>query len=660
MRFIELPAPATHDEQRAWLGGVRGIAEKSGRAARRAAIGWSWGRLATFLCIPYGIYLWLGSGPWYGCALSLVGAGLFCLAVRRHEDARREVDAARQLAGVCDESTRRLDGAPEIVRSGVEPPNTAFWADSAARWLGNTPHQELSRQEIDDLDVFGERLSLFGLLNRTSTPVGAATLACMLTHPVTDGEMIRARQDATRALSTDGAVRVRLLAALAAMRGMDASCAKLREAFADASAPPHAGRLAVVRWWGLAGPAALVVSIGQSAGWWAASVGWMALVIILIVNAIILPSFMRGVRERLRPWLELEPMVARLGDLAEVASAHLAREGVLGDIRGRFAALRTRDALPMLHRRIPFVYLGLAGIVHTLIDVLCFWDLQVLCLLNRPLLTHKSTFLGAMAAMGELEGLCSLACHAAEQPGAMFPRVVEGGDVLRIVEGRHPLINHREAVPNSLELMGDRRTWVITGSNMSGKSTFLRMAGTNVLLAQMGGAVCAKEMTWRPMELITDLRIRDDLSRKESYFLAEVRQVRRMVEAARQGRSFLALIDEPFRGTNSAERVAAAGAVICALIGGGGLHLVATHDAALSALADRKGIPNYHFQEEMERDELVFDHWLRSGPARGRNALRVLEIEGYPADVVAEARRFVSELTDAGASTAPGGGAEPN
>ena len=145
------------------------------------------------------------------------------------------------------------------------------------------------------------------------------------------------------------------------------------------------------------------------------------------------------------------------------------------------------------------------------------------------------------------------------------------------------------------------------------------------------------------MEILTDLRVRDELSKKESYFLAEVRQVRRMVEAARSDRPVFALIDEPFRGTNSAERVAAASAVVTSLINGSGLHLVATHDAALTSLGDADNAENYHFQESFEQENLVFDYKLRTGPAQSRNALRVLQAEGYPKDLLAHAKQLLDE-----------------
>jgi DNA mismatch repair ATPase MutS len=318
----------------------------------------------------------------------------------------------------------------------------------------------------------------------------------------------------------------------------------------------------------------------------------------------------------------------------------------LRELRAAFDESLAPGGLASLHRRIPFVYLGLAGVLHTIIDVVCLWDLQVLLLIERCSLRERGRLLQAVSAVGELEMLCSLAAFSAEQPCTSWPQLVSGPPRLTIREGRHPLVGHERAVANTAVLGEGENTWLITGSNMSGKSTFLRMLGANVLLARAGSAVCAVDMTLTPLRILTDLRIRDDLARQESYFLAEVRQVRRMVVDARAGAPILALIDEPFRGTNSAERVAAAGAVIGSLIRGSGLHLIATHDAALATIAAREGGTNYHFEERFEQSQMVFDYRIRPGPARGRNALRVLESENYPGDVIARARELAAELGD--------------
>lgn len=639
------PAPPTvHSDLRPWLEAVDKSARQDKGRARRRAMLWAWGRLFTFAAIPIGVYLFFGAGQPWGGLVAAAGAILFTGAVRQHEAATTAATAAGQISLMAEESLRRVNGEPMILRNGMEPVDLSIWQAFFEQCEPTLNTDRLTPQEIDDLDVFGERLGVFGLLNRTSSPAGASRLAHSLIAPPLALVTSCDTQAAIRMIAEAHQCRVQLLASASLMRPLESACGKFLATMQAATPIDNEGIARIVRWWGLAGPITLFLAVASSFGWITFGLGWMPFVVVLIINAIIIPNLLRGVRERLRPWLELEPIVAAMRQHAETAAAILPEGPRLIELRRQFAEALTPGGLVTLHRRIPLVYLGLAGILHTIIDVFCFWDLQVLLLLERCTLRGKDRILGAIAATGELEMLCSLAAFSAEQPGTSWPVFEDGSPRLSIREGRHPLVAHETAVANSLELGRGENTWLITGSNMSGKSTLLRMAGVNVLLARIGSAVCAENMTLTPLQILTDLRIRDDLSRKESYFLAEVRQVRRMVETGLSGQPMLALIDEPFRGTNSAERVAAAGAVISSLMRGGGLHLVATHDAALARIVAKEGGANYHFEEQFEQNKMVFDYQLRPGPAKGRNALRVLEGEKYPAEVIARAHELIREL----------------
>jgi DNA mismatch repair ATPase MutS len=214
---------------------------------------------------------------------------------------------------------------------------------------------------------------------------------------------------------------------------------------------------------------------------------------------------------------------------------------------------------------------------------------------------------------------------------------------LTIKEGRHPLILEQDVTANSISLTPDKRTWVITGPNAAGKSTFLRMVGVNVLLAQTGAAVAAAQMTWSPVRLITDVRIRDDLAKNESYFLSEVRRLRRLVLNGEKDTPILGLIDEPFRGTNSQERTAAGLALLEHLTASPNLFLIATHEELLARVAaEITSAANYHFQEHLHENGITFDYQLRPGAATTKTALRILEREGYPNSLLERARRLLA------------------
>lgn len=640
------PCPADHAARVAWLEQVHKLTTVEFDAARARGIAWSWTRLFTFAAFLFGGYEYLDSlTPWIG-GLTVAALAAFILSVRRHGRVRERSVTLALTRDVVAEARRRTAGEPILLRSGRRPDDQAFWDDFFDTLSLDAPCFPLSPQETDDLDVFGEPLSLFGLLNRTSSPAGAARLARALTRPLSSTAQISERQEAVHWLAEHGPERLHLMAAAAGLRREQKTCVKFLRTVRDAAPLPSRVHPRLFRAWGLAAPIALLLGTAEAFGWVATGAGWLPLIAVSLLNLVLTQFFMGEVRHRLRPWLDLDGVVDGLHFFCRIAVQALPDHALLGEQRRRLAAAIGPGGLPALERTIPFLYLGLSGLLHTLIDVFVFWDLQVLGLLERAYLSHREQLLGAVTALAECETLAALAAFAAEEPDATWPELLDDECLLKIDQGRHPLIRPAAAVPNTLSLHDDANTWIVTGSNMSGKSTFLRMAAVNVLFAEIGSAVTAAGVRLSPMQILTDLRIRDDLSRSESYFLAEVRQVCRMVDQSAAGRAIFALIDEPFRGTNSEERIAAAGAVTLSLMAGSGLFLVATHDAALTRLADDHRAFNYHFRESFDNDELVFDYRLQPGPAESRNALAVLEGEGYPADLVARAKQIFSDLRE--------------
>ncbi|HMU56562.1 MAG TPA: MutS family DNA mismatch repair protein, partial [Nitrospira sp.] len=206
---------------------------------------------------------------------------------------------------------------------------------------------------------------------------------------------------------------------------------------------------------------------------------------------------------------------------------------------------------------------------------------------------------------------------------------------VRAVALGHPLIPARNRVANDLELSGLGSIHLITGSNMSGKSTFLRTIGINLCLAQAGAPVCAARLDWSPVRLACCIRVDDSLDAGLSFFYAEVKRLKTILDAIgdRAAPPVLFLIDEIFKGTNNRERLIGSRAYITALSTGNGFGLVSTHDLELTDL--EKDIPsliNAHFQETVTGGTLSFDYKLRPGPCPTTNALKIMEMEGLPVD----------------------------
>jgi len=238
----------------------------------------------------------------------------------------------------------------------------------------------------------------------------------------------------------------------------------------------------------------------------------------------------------------------------------------------------------------------------------------------------------------ELEALSSLANIAYLNPLYTFPKINDDrpdqpGVVLQAVKLGHPLIPDNEKVCNdfSLETMG--AIDIFTGSNMSGKSTFLRSVGINLVLAQAGGPVNAEYLETRPWRLHTCIKITDSVTDGISYFYAEVKCLKGLLDAleAPLPLPLFFLIDEIFRGTNNRERLLGSRAYIQALAGKNGAGLVATHDLELIQLADElPRVKNYHFRDDVSNGRMVFDYTLYAGPSPTTNALRIMRMEGLP------------------------------
>jgi DNA mismatch repair ATPase MutS len=232
-------------------------------------------------------------------------------------------------------------------------------------------------------------------------------------------------------------------------------------------------------------------------------------------------------------------------------------------------------------------------------------------------------------AVGELEALCSLSAYAYEHASDPFPEVIEGSTLFDADDLRHPLLPASQCIPNSLKLDRDRQLLLISGSNMSGKSTLMRTVGVNVVLALAGAPVRAKRMRVSVLSIGATIRVVDSLQQGTSRFYAEIQRLRRIMDLTRN-MPVLFLLDEILHGTNSHDRAVGAEAVIRGLLARGAIGLVTTHDLALVKLAETLGpqAANFHFQDHLEDGRMVFDYRLRPGIIEKSNALELMRAVG--------------------------------
>jgi hypothetical protein len=235
-----------------------------------------------------------------------------------------------------------------------------------------------------------------------------------------------------------------------------------------------------------------------------------------------------------------------------------------------------------------------------------------------------------LAAVGEFEAFCSLAGYAYEHPADPFPEIAKPGPWFDGTGLSHPLLPEARAVRNDVALGGELRVLLVSGSNMSGKSTLLRTVGVNAVLAMAGAPVRATRLRISPVVLGASIRITDSLQAGSSRFYTEIKRLRQLVDLTREPLPLLFLLDELLHGTNSHDRRIGAEAVVKGFVERGAIGLLTTHDLALSQIA-RNLAPraaNVHFEDHIEDGKIAFDYRLRHGVVQKSNALELMRSVG--------------------------------
>ena len=271
---------------------------------------------------------------------------------------------------------------------------------------------------------------------------------------------------------------------------------------------------------------------------------------------------------------------------------------------------------------------------HFFLNALFLWDQWQLLRLSRWRDRFGSSLPHWVDAIFELEALSAVANFRWLYPGRPFPELVPGDDILVQAKNLgHPTIADHSRVGNDYELVGNGRLHLVTGSNMSGKSTFLRTVGINLILARMGAPVCAESLRCSLPPLWTSIKIQDSLAEGVSYFYAEVQRIKKILDViGGKPKPVLVLFDEILKGTNSLERLIATKAMVRYLLEHGACGLITTHDLELLAIQKKHPdvISNYHFQEKVKDEEMFFDYRLKPGEITSTNALRVMQFAKVP------------------------------
>jgi hypothetical protein len=282
------------------------------------------------------------------------------------------------------------------------------------------------------------------------------------------------------------------------------------------------------------------------------------------------------------------------------------------------------------------VGLRMNPIFALLLNIFLPWDLIFATLAARYREQLAQVLPTWLETLYELEALISLANFADLNPDYSFPRIKSDSSPAFQAEAiGHPLIPPEEKIRNDFMVDEVGQITIITGSNMAGKSTFIKTLGVNLCLAYAGGPVNARIFCCLPYHLHTCIRISDSITDGFSYFYAEVKCLKTLLGKLRSDSPWplLYLVDEIFRGTNNRERLIGSRAYIQALIGERGVGFLATHDLELVTLAEgNEQVRNFHFRDQVQGDRLIFDYTIRPGPSPTTNALKIMEMEGLPVE----------------------------
>ena len=612
---------ARHVKQHRSLGNFRlwvlfaAAATAFGAFSREAYSGW-------WLLVPAAAYFWLGSR-------------LQRVETERTTLARAEAFYERALARLEDR-----------------------WHSTGADGSRFLDEQHLYAR---DLDVFGEA-SLFRLLSNARTRMGEETLAAWLSAPAAPN-VVLARQQAVVELAPNLELREDL-----AVMGEDVEAGVHPEALAAwGEREPlleNGPFRAVARVLSLLGAGAIAAFFVYIAAGLKviepAPATLVAVVVYFAVAAVTLVGVMLRFKSRTDPIIEeVDAAAADLALLSGVLARLEAEEFSSPRLRALRAELDVEGRAPSFCiRRLNFLT-DMADSRHNQfvawIGPLLLWDLHLAYALEDWRRGSGLALRRWLNAVGEMEALSSLAGYRYEHPDDVFPEFTAESPVFDGEELRHPLLAEEVAIANDVKIGGDRRVLVVSGSNMSGKSTLLRTVGLNTVLAQAGAPVRAKRLRLSPLSVGASIQIQDSLQEGTSRFFAEITRLGRIMAQARSENAgnhktasgvqeaepagtergtntppVLFLVDELLHGTNSHDRRIGAEAIVRGLVDRSAIGLVTTHDLALAHIADALGPAgrNVHFEDHLEDGHMRFDYRLRPGVVEKSNAIALMRSVG--------------------------------
>lgn len=473
-----------------------------------------------------------------------------------------------------------------------------------------------------DLDLFGDG-SLFQYLNRTATVGGREKLASWLIRPLKEKKEIELRQEAIRELAQVPDWRLDFLA----NGNLFKETADLNNEIKTWSEMELGlNQSHLTKWLIRIVPIVTLVSIVPSV----LGISDIYLTLMVGVQFILMFFFWKRISEyfdffgRKSKLLSKYMQLLRFVEECEFQSKYL--KGLQQKVSEPSAG-RIFSELKSLVKEFEYRQNILVGIA---LNVIFTWDIRCVYKLWHWHRTYHKKLIVWLDVISEIDALVSLGNYADNHPAFIFPEIYDKDFAFEVKEMGHPLLRADKRVCNDMGIKGWSKVMIVTGANMAGKSTFLRTVGVNLILSRIGAPVCAKQMRITPIDIYTNMRTTDSLLKDESYFFAELKRIKGVLDRLQAGERIFVILDEMLKGTNSIDKLNGSKELIKKLVEFKSVSLIATHDLKLSEMENEfpEQVFNRCFEIRIENDELVFDYKLSAGVTKTMNATFLMKKMG--------------------------------
>jgi len=473
-----------------------------------------------------------------------------------------------------------------------------------------------------DLDLFGEG-SLFQFLNRTSTVGGKDLFANWLQDPLKSKLEIEKRQEAIKELANLRDWRLNFLAEGKLFEETKAMNDEIR---LWSGLELTFKRSNMVRYliWGI--PVLTVFALIPTV----LGISNLFLFMMILVQWITVSSFWKTITYYFQFFGRKSELLSKYMKLLSHIDKFDFQSELFRNQKGKIkkpSAVKAFEELKSLVKEFEYRQNILVGMF---LNSFLLWDIRCMYRLWQWHQKYHTKLINWLDVVAEVDALVSLANFADNHPDFIFPKVEENDFEFVCTELGHPLLHPGKRICNDFALNHWSQVLIVTGANMAGKSTFLRTVGVNLVLAKLGAPVCAASMSFTPVDLYTNMRTTDSLLKDESYFFAELRRIKTVLDQLQAGERYFVILDEMLKGTNSVDKLNGSKELIRKLVYFQAVSLIATHDLKLSEMEEEfpEQVSNKCFEIRIENDELVFDYKLSDGMTQTMNATFLMKKMG--------------------------------